>query len=812
MTPALLQFLPFGEVAEGFFIDGSWLLGLNEQFDSNRHSIIVLCLNQRKMLETLSFRQFESHCPFATGHGKFAFYLDAAYTKGCVGFLDGRTEGSFSMEGGFMRRSFPLVVLCVLVFTTIAFPQSSFQRTVKSDLAAWSTVMEMFIMDDGHYPEASSVEVLAQEAFSRQYWEQPIVTDPSGRPYQGSSSNNHYRIATKDGTAFIENGFKLPIVKPEPAPNSAAISIAAPRNPDTSLIISKSGNNIVLTWSGAGSQYDGAMGTGPRFFSERTLFTGSTASSYIYNNGMLNYDETFLCFDVTDQTEQNHGGYWNGGVLPPPPPYINTSSPSTTIGSLFVGSTGTIVGTGFSTIAADNYICFSGGVCTPATTATSTQVQFTTPPGAVSGNLTVQVGSQVSDPTTAFVSLEDPAAGWTIRTIGYAPLTADYWMAGNGPAGQSIYRVYYDSGTKKWIKSDQRGGMSTQLIYCSGQTSRDSTYFHGRLFCGYGTNSVAGGTRYVDTNPAGTLNTCINLGGNSSTVNVRGAAADPNPNGISGRDVAYFAFADAGSSNFRIKQVSDDCSTVLNANYGNYNWSGVWGSIVGMTVDPVTGDLYVASTTTVFKIDTSQNITSVKGGFTSIYGLDLFRQSSGDPGFLLVADAGTSGAGYLKAFALDNAATTPLTVTSVSNMRSANWGGLVFSQATPNATNSIRKVVLYNNGNNGATCPVREDPFIMVLPTQDAQLWISAPSPEYGWGFGPPDQPYVRPSDPTNTDFSLGKVTMSYKDGKARQTCAFIGDPTSLAAYEPAPSNPDNCDKPRLKVTANCYRKLRQQG
>jgi hypothetical protein len=428
-------------------------------------------------------------------------------------------------------------------------------------------------------------------------------------------------------------------------------------------------------------------------------------------------------------------------------------------------------------------------------------VQFITPPGAVSGDITVQVGPRVSDPATGFVTLEDPAIGWTIRSIGYAPLTADYWMAGNGPNGNSLYRMYYDTGSQKWLK-EHRSSLAAQLLYCSTQTTRNGYYY-----CGYATNSTGGGgTRKVDTDDGASMLTGgVNLGGSSVTSNVRGAAADPNPDGVGGRDVGYFAHAISGSNLFYIKKVDETCSTVLDSNYGNYNWSPNWGAVVGMAVDPVNGDLYVGTLTNISKIDTSENITAVKGGFTAIYGLDIFRQSPGDPGFLLIADAGTAGAGSLKSIALDNTASAPLTVSSVANMRTATWGGLVFGQAAPNVGNAIRKVIIHNNGNSGPVLPVRANALIGVSPSHSSDLWISAPPPEGGSYGGPAAQYYLRPSDPNNQLFSSGRIYMWYKDGKARETTAFIGDPGKAnVGYEPAPGDPVQCDKPWLRAVGNC--------
>jgi hypothetical protein len=80
--------------------------------------------------------------------------LNRAYTKACGGLLDGHPEPAFLSKGGAIRGLIPCLALLVFITSSVGFAQSSVQRTVKSDLAAWGTIMEMFIMDDGYYPDS----------------------------------------------------------------------------------------------------------------------------------------------------------------------------------------------------------------------------------------------------------------------------------------------------------------------------------------------------------------------------------------------------------------------------------------------------------------------------------------------------------------------------------------------------------------------------------------------------------------------------------------------------------------------------------
>jgi len=572
----------------------------------------------------------------------------------------------------------------------------------------------------------------------------------------------------------------------------AALSFGA--RAATTLAVNKSGSDIVLSWTSTGAVFGGAGATDGPFANTTTFFVGFGGASYTYTGALANTRQLEF-FDVSDETEFNRGGNWNGGVLPPPPPAISTGG-ATNIGTLFVGSTGTIDGNGFSTVPGNNSVCFKGGVCTQATTASSTQIQFITPPGALSGPVTVSVGNRTSAPENATVTLEDPATGWLIRTIGFSRQDKSYWMAGTSAAVNSLYRVYYDSLTGKWLRENRGGAFSSEVLFCSTQTTR-----LGQLACGFGTVTITGGggTRIAQTSPPTNLAACINLGGIGNSTNVRGAAADPNPGAAAGRDVFYFAHADTTALSFRVKKVASDCSTILDTDYGNTNWNGTWNAIVGMAVDPVNGDLYIATGTSIQRITTSETVQVVKTGFTSINGLDVIRGGASDPGVLLVADGGTSNT--VKAVPLDNTAATPITVATASALRAAAFGASV-SGGTWLSSNVNRVVVLHNNGNSGAVEPLRPYPLVDVTPLGPFRIRISSPlSTEQA----PPGQTRVRPSDHNDTSYSQATTELRYQDGLSRNTCAWIGDPgQGLPQYDPNPGTPANCHKPRSIAAGAC--------
>lgn len=228
--------------------------------------------------------------------------------------------------------------------------------------------------------------------------------------------------------------------------------------------------------------------------------------------------------------------------------------------------------------------------------------------------------------------------------------------------------------------------------------------------------------------------------------------------------------------------------------WGDHNWFGSWNAIVGMVVDPVTGDLYVAARTEIYRISPSQVLTLAKSGFTSVNGIDISRSGPSDPGVLLVADGGTSNA--VKAVPLDNIGATPITVASASTLRAATFGATV-SGGPWLASNVNRMVVIHNNGSSGAVGPLRAHPLVEVTPGGPLPVWVSSPVPNTEQK--PLGQSVVRPSTHLDFSYSQALTELRYVDGLSRLTCAWIGDPgASAPQYEQAPVTPANCSRPRL--------------
>ncbi len=580
------------------------------------------------------------------------------------------------------------------------------------------------------------------------------------------------------------------------------VALGAP----TVLTLDKSGDDVVLVWSGGGTTYRAASATGGDFTNVTTLFSGNGSTSFTYTGAQNNLKDVEF-FDVTDETEVNKGEAWNGGSLPPLPPMIDPGDPTTNIGSLYIGSLGIIGGSGFSDIPEVNTVCFEGGACTQAISATTDQIAFKTPPGAYSGNVTVTVGDQTSSPASALVMLEDPALGWSsISSIGFSRQNKSYWMAGDplggGTIDRSLFRVYFDTGSETWLREDRGGTFSGEALLCSTQTSRT-----GLIFCSapaVSTHAPAR-TRFAQThNPPSDLANCIDLSeGDADAANVGGVAVDPNPGAVVGRDVVYFAlektfvkkkgFKGPPDDADLIKKVAVDCSGIDDEDYGNMtDWD--WGGTPAMAVDPVTGDLYVADETEIYRVTPSESVQLVKGGFTFIFAIDVVRESADAPGVLVVADFAS-----VTALPLDNPSTTPITVASTFPEAVSFGATVAGGPGFPFLVNTT--TLVHSDGNSTV---IRPHPLIDVTLKGPFETRISSPVESEALPVG---QSKIRPSTVGAPDLSRAVTKLQYRDGRSRFTCAFVVDPGPGAPQydpEPDPKNLPNCHSPDVSSSNKC--------
>ena len=337
-----------------------------------------------------------------------------------------------------------------------------------------------------------------------------------------------------------------------------------------------------------------------------------------------------------------------------------------------------------------------------------------------------------------------------------------------------MHRHYYDPASESWTR-EIREGPYTGIHYTSTKTDR-----FGTIYAGYGTIAGSGGSRRIATDPPANMANCVNLGG-SGAIQVLGAAPDPNPDGLGGRDVVYFAFKDAGAGTEYIKKVNvtaGGCSGITDNDYGNRGGYWNWDYQVGMSVDEATGDLYVPEKTKISVVATNETVSTFKTGFSRLFGVDVWHESGGSFGAVLAADFST---GAVSAVPLDNPGAASAISTGTS-LRTVTWSRSSYSTAAWVSALMTRVTLAHNTGGNIALWPA---PGLKAEPYEKtAHVWVSAPDTADTADY----QGVVRDSDPAATDYSTFKVKAWWGDGVARDICAMLGDAPTTAGYEPKPT------------------------
>ena len=291
--------------------------------------------------------------------------------------------------------------------------------------------------------------------------------------------------------------------------------------------------------------------------------------------------------------------------------------------ALIIGTTAAITGTGFSDVPGDNLICWAGGICQHPDSATGTQLGFTVPPSAVSSPISLTIGGLQSGTVETEVHLAASALS-TLRSIGFAKQSGEYWSAGSDGTNH-IFRHHYEPATGTWVRSVADNGYGG-IHYLSAASDQ-----FGTLYAGLGDEAVIGGTRRV-VPPSGAA-PCWNLDppGTSTRVRVLGAAPDPNPLDVAGRDVVYFAVnatVDTTTQEwvYKVGVSATECTGVLDSDFGGRNgvwdWTNPWP--IGMAVDGATGQLYISEKTKVSVVDpVTEAVTPFNTQFQRIYGLSV---------------------------------------------------------------------------------------------------------------------------------------------------------------------------------------------
>ncbi len=448
----------------------------------------------------------------------------------------------------------------------------------RRELNAWACAMEAARADNRQYPQGQEISTLATLLHQQGYWTGPVVTDPWGRPYRCESSAADYRIwslgpdgldGTGDDVAVAREGEQASAAAPQPQPEPRAVTPPHPRGRvGNTLTVTRSGNDLVLSWAPTGSTYTVVGSATPGFFNPY-LLSQQAATTFTYT-AALSGSASVEFFDVADESETSRGED-GAGNLPPSPPVLDPPSAGT---AFAIGSTATLTGT-FAQMPEDNTLCLAGGICfwPDATSGRSSQLDLTVPVGAVSSSLSVSNGILQSDPVAVEIHLEDPPVDM-VRAVGFARRAGtgaggEYWTSSKLGGVDHVYRHSYSAATGKWVREAREGLFTDEYHLVSTKTD-----YYGNLYAGVATSADAAGTRIIATDPPADMLDCRELGTSpvGAYLKVLGAAPDPNPNRVSGRDVVYFAWKDTFNDVKYVKKVEilpgGTCGAVVDQQYG----------------------------------------------------------------------------------------------------------------------------------------------------------------------------------------------------------------------------------------------------
>jgi len=541
----------------------------------------------------------------------------------------------------------------------------------------------------------------------------------------------------------------------------------------TDLTVTKSGNDVVLSWTTGTAPYSVSLSnSSPTFAQVQTLALGISSTSFTYTGGLTN-NKALQFFQVCDTIEDCMAFAYTGGAVPPPAPQVGSVSPT---GALKVGDILTINGSGFSTVPTADRVLFPQGITVIANSSpapTETSFQVTVPRGAVSGTFRVQVGFQLSDPYSFTVYAQ---TGFThVYGMSYQPTTTDIWLTDGGSASNysKCYSMTYNSGTGVWDKTARETALNATPKYLGGQGFDSGGYYY------YGLNnaSAGGGVRRAQSNPPGPGGSFTQVGtGDSISV----AALATSPAFTNQVFVAYYDQTTPPTSPNQVKGVKLLGGTPIQ-DYGGFGSAAPnLAPIAGLALDS-SGNLYLSATTQIIKITSSTSHTTLCSGFTRAEGISLYQSGAADAGTLLVVDNGTS---TLYSVNLNDPSPTPQPILSgLSIPRTASFVLSPLAAAPCSALpNSLFCLVLA--GEDTQPRQVASAP-ITIEPHDPTCLWISKQQGS--------DQ-YPAPSFQGSDHQVVVTATVNPLPTQATTVCFRVVDPPDTAPYSDGSTTGFWCD------------------
>ena len=373
----------------------------------------------------------------------------------------------------------------------------------------------------------------------------------------------------------------------------------------TDLQVTKSGNNVVLSWTTGTPNFRVLRSRTPSFMSGNVTVAEALAGSPSTDVGAAGTAELYF-YQVVGAEDPSPG------LFDLNPPRLVPTITMLTPDSGQPGISVTIDGTGFVSDGSGTVVMF-GDLAAEFLSATSTQIIVTVPTGAVTSDVVVCVVDVCSNRMRFTVTVGPTFQN--ISSLAFEPGTGSLWVGDRG-AG-SVVEI--DSAGTSFNRA------ALAMAFVSNPSPGDGT---GRIYFANGSdsNNNLGSIRYIDSSD--NSNVFFRAAGTAMTdpVGARGLAArDSEPN------VAYILDLNDNT----VRRVPG--TLAIDSNWGNTDVL-LFNDPAGARFDSA-GNLYVSSTTAIYRIAPNEAVTQVATGFTGAAGIDL-SEDTGIP-TLLVADSST---------------------------------------------------------------------------------------------------------------------------------------------------------------------------
>lgn len=389
--------------------------------------------------------------------------------------------------------------------------------------------------------------------------------------------------------------------------------VGSARGQVNDLQLIEDGEDAALSWETDIAPYRVLRSASPDFYFGNRLVAEDLSTTSTADPGAVRPGSHSYYYAVFVDGESDPPGF-TANRPPLPPPTITGITPA----SAQPGDVVTILGNGFVADGSRMTVTFHHAIA-DLLSATETALDVVVPPGALTGDVIVCIGSDICSNAFPFgITYGPPFVD--ISSIAFETGTASLWVADRGTGAEAADTVYEIDATGAVVS---RGTLNQALLgHPSPSTGSGRIYYCNSLDSEFNIGRI----EYIDSASNGELffDNAGQSGGNDTAMRCEGIAANDLE-----AEVAYFL---DGRGNTVRRVVRDALAHDLS--YGGQPFS--FNSPAGARFDS-SGNLYLSSTSDIYRILPQEaGVELVASGFVAAAGIDLVEE--GGETLLAVAD------------------------------------------------------------------------------------------------------------------------------------------------------------------------------